>query len=294
MKYVTSESLYDRTSTEIDLILKQMNTLVSTSQEGLNSNFFGRFLVSVCDTFVGLCNTAATNITRITKSIKRGELHEFVDSNKFKVKTVDNIPYSRLVGFKVDIPAKMAGTYKSAISSIATVYVKLNALNTSKLLLNSLNQVYTSLTNNDGRTAGIIQSTYGVVDSIVRASKDVIMTCQNQFAAKFQEKANFDDIFLTKEEWIESRDMMLELEPRLQEARSIRENIETIETTLKNICNFIGSNSENLGQSDVVKFGEMIKHVALVMDGYNLAVTRQMALEHNYVLMINAIYSGVK
>ena len=294
MRYVTNESLYSRASTEVDLILKQMTVAMLSSQEALNSSFFGRFLVSVCDTFVGICNSAATNITRITKSLKRSELHEFIDSNKFKVKTVDEIPYSRLVGFKVDIPAKMSGTYKAAIENIANVYVRLNAFNTSRLLQNSLTQIYTSLSNDDKKAAGIINTIYGVVDSIVKASKDVILDCQNRFSAKFQDKSTFDNLFLTKEEWIDSKTMMLELEPRLQEARSIRENIETIETILKNICNFLGSNTENLGQAEVTKFGEMIKHVALVMDGYNLAVTRHMALEHNYVLMINAIYAGVK
>ena len=41
-------------------------------------------------------------------------------------------------------------------------------------------------------------------------------------------------------------------------------------------------------------FGETVKRLALAMDGFNLAVTRHLALEHNYVIMINSIYAGVK
>jgi hypothetical protein len=43
-----------------------------------------------------------------------------------------------------------------------------------------------------------------------------------------------------------------------------------------------------------MKLGEMVKNIALIMDGYHVAVVRQLALEHNYVLMTNSIFSNVK
>jgi len=296
MKYrVSHSSLYAMAAEEIDAIYRDMKvSMEMASQEGLNSNFFGRFLVSVADSLAGVATTFVSNIAKCTKSIKRSELHEFVDSNRLRVKTVDNIPYSRLVGFQVDIPANLNGTYKNAISNIAQVYVKLNAANTAKLLLNTLTNIHVSLLSGDGKTSGLISSAYSVISSVVNASKQVVLDCQRNFSGKFQQKAKFDDVFLSKEEWVECQSMMLELEPRLQEAKALRETVERMETMLKNILTEIGDTPEKLSQKDVTNFGETVKQVALVMDGYNLAVTRQLALEHNYVLMINAIYAGVR
>ena len=292
MKYRLNESLYSRASTSIDAIYCEMRNM--SAVEGLNSNFFGRLLVSVADTFTGICSTAASNVARLSKSIKRGELHEFVDSNRLKMRTVDDIPYSRLVGFEVDVPANLQGTYKNAINNISQVYIRLNTLNTAKLLQTTLINIYTSLSNGDGRSSGLISSTASVIQSIIKASNDTVQDCHRNFSGSFVRKAKYEDVFLTKEEWVESRNMLIELEPRLQEAKTIRETLERIEATLKNICSFMGDNPDKLGQKDVMNFGETVKRVAFIMDGYNLAITRQMALEHNYVLMTNAIYAGVK
>lgn len=285
-------SLYDVVAKEVDDILKLMDPKAAT--EGLNSNMFGRMFVSIADTFRGLLVSFGNNIVNINKTIKRSELHEFIDSNHLKVSTVDRIPYASLVGFKIDIPANLQGTYKSAIQNLAQLYVRLNAMNNAKLMQTSLTNIFTSLTNGDRKTQGLINAAASVVNYTVRAAKPAVQECQQNFSGKFQQKVNFESVFLTKDEWVQCAKDLLELEPRLREAKTIHELITSMEGTLKGTCEFMNDNPNTLTPRDLQVFGEMVKNVALVMDGYNLAVTRHLALEHNYVLMVNAIYTGVK
>ena len=95
-------------------------------------------------------------------------------------------------------------------------------------------------------------------------------------------------------EYVQCMDSLLDLEPRLQEARGVRETVEGQERILKGILDFCQDNQETLDKNDLTKFGETIKDVALIMDAYHVAVMRQLALEHNYILMTNSIYDNVK
>lgn len=293
MKYSRIDgSLYDYASKEVDFILSGLPKEAAT--EGLNSNFLGRFLVGLCDTFTGIVTTFGSNLFRITKSIKRSELHEFIDSNRLKVHVVDTIAYPRLVGFKVDVPANLNGTYKQAIDSIAQVYIKLNTFNQAKMMKTALTNIFTSLTNGDQKSASLINSSAHIIAATTAAAKQAVLTVQSNFGGKFQQKIAFESVFLSKEEWNECKELMLDLEPRLREAAQIHEYVTSMESTLKSVCNFMNDNPDKLSQHDLVVFGDMIKNVALVMDGYNMAVMRHLALEHNYVLMINEIYASVK
>lgn len=267
------------------------------SQESLNSNVFGRALIAIVDTMVGVATTLGTNLTKITKSIKRSELHEFIDSNRTKVHVVDGIPYSKLVGFDVEIPANLQGTYKDSIASVAQIYIRLNALSVAKLGCDSFTKIFKCMTNGASTVDNEVNSLYKIMSGVITAAKPAIQTCQDHFSGKFQQKAKFDDIFMTKEEWSQCAKDMLDLEPRLQEAKVIRDSVERMETILKGICKFIeGKDVTTLGltQEGLTKFGEAVKDISLIMDGYNLAVTRHLALEHNYVIMVNTIYYNVK
>ena len=162
------------------------------------------------------------------------------------------------------------------------------------MMKTALTNIFTSLTNGDQKSASLINSSAHIIAATTAAAKQAVLTVQSNFGGKFQQKIAFESVFLSKEEWNECKELMLDLEPRLREAAQIHEYVTSMESTLKSVCNFMNDNPDKLSQHDLVVFGDMIKNVALVMDGYNMAVMRHLALEHNYVLMINEIYASVK
>ena len=281
-------TLFDQVAKNVDAVMAEAST------EGLNSNIFGRLFVSLADSLIGVVTTFGSNIARINKSLKRSELHEFIDSNRLKVKTVDGISFDRLVGFKVDCPAHLDGTYKNAIQKVSDVYIRLGTLNTARLMDSSITNIFKSVTCADGKTSQLVADISKTVAGIMKGATPAITAAQQAFSGKFEQKVPFESIFSNKEEWNECAVLMRDLEPRLQEAREIHKLVQSMETTLRNVCNYMSDNPDKIGKNEITQFGETIKNVALIMDGYNLAVTRHLSLEHNYVLMINDIYKNVK
>ena len=284
-------SLYDYACKSIQDIVQAEEF---ASVEGLNSNIFGKTFVAIVDTFVGIAMTFKSNIFDMTKSIKRSELHEFRDSNRVKLNVVAGIDYARLVGFKVDVPAGLNDTYVQVIKALADLYLKLNTSNNAKLMDTALTQIFDSVTASKGNTSSIINNYSRIIAATVNAAKNPFVMFSSMFSAKFEKQLPFEEVFLTKKEWMESMDMLLDLEPKLQEARDIKNLVESMEKRLKSICEFGQGNADAMNKDDLIRMGEMVKNTALIMDGYHMAVMRQLALEHNYVLMANSIYSQVK
>ena len=282
-------SLHDYAVEKIDSALSPL-----ASTEALNSNIFGKVFVAIVDTFSGIALTFKSNMVNMTKAIKRSELHEFRDSNRLKIRTVNSIDYSRLVGFKVDVPANLNETYPETVKILADAYIKFNTDSISKLMLSAFTEIFKSMTEGTGKAASIIDKYFRIVNATTHVVKPAYERLAACFNGKFEKQLPFEQVFYTMTEYVQCMDSLLDLEPRLQEARDVRETVEGQERILKGILDFCQDHQETLDKNDLTKFGETIKDVALIMDAYHVAVMRQLALEHNYILMTNSIYDNVK
>lgn len=285
--------LYVQTCEKIDAILAEMDPEYG-SLEGLNSSLIGRMFVSICDTFSGLLKTAASNLVNCTKSIKRSEINEFVQSNSMKMRTVDNIPYEKRIDVDVDIPANMKGTYKAAVNALVQVYTKLSAMNSVKLADTSFRETLLALMQSSKDVDKQIESTCTIFTRIGKQALPAINLALAQFNGKFSYKKAYQDVFLTNQEWVEVRKTLIENESRLQDVRQIGSMIESMEGTLREIAKQAESVDTVLTQKDLKNLGETAKQVALIVDAYGMAATRQMTIEHNYVLTANHLYDTCK
>ncbi len=287
-------NLYSDVCAKVDEIFAAEGVYDVAGLEGLNSNIIGRMFVSIVDSVGQLFKTFATNLTRVNKALKRSELNEFVMSNSLKVRTVDKIPYEKLVDVDIDIPANMKGTYKEAVNTLIAVYTKLNALNNGKLVSTSFIEALNSINTGDSRFSKQVESTAIIVTRLINASKQAIDTCMDQFEGKFAYKAKYTDMFLSSQEWVEVRKTLIENEYRLQDVHELTDLIGKMEGTLKQIAQAADQNDTKITPRDLKNMAETAKNIALVFDSYGMATTRQMAIEHNYVLNINHIYTTVK
>lgn len=278
----------------IDDQLKYLSTVDMSSQEALNSNIFGRGFVSIADTFIGLMQTFKTNVFKFPKSLKRSEIKEFIESNTLKVKTVNCITFDKVLNLKINVPANMSVTYAEALTTLTEVYVKLNALNTAKMVDLSLVNILKSLTNEDKKVTNLISSSASVIGKTVEVSSPIVAVCQKNFAGSNVRPIEFSKAFASMEEFRQVQIALLDNEIRLQNVNDLKNFIEHIEETLKSICNLIQSNQEIMQKQDVNALGNTAKGLALIFEAYSMTATRQMALEHNIILCINDIYSKVK
>lgn len=276
---------------EVDSIVSKCVYIDGAAVEGLSSNFIGRMFVSVIDAFTGVLASLSTNLTRCCKSLKRSELNEFVQSNRLRVMTVDSLNYSDIIDSPVDIPANMKGTYKQAVEALVAVYTKLNATNTVKLSNTSFASILNSINTSDPKLSKQIDSAYSVISQIIKVAKPSVDLCLSQFEGKFNYKSKFGKVFLTMDEWKEVRETLLTNEFRLQDVKSLTDATVETENTLKSIASAVDADSSIISPKDLRNLGEIAKSTALVLDAYGMTATRQMAIEHNYVLCVNQLFS---
>ena len=285
--------LYDKVCSDLDMLMYE-HDIDPSSMEGLNSNIVGRLFVSVIDTFGGLLATWATNLTRCLKDLKRSEINEFVSSNLLKVNTVERIPYAKAMGLDMDVPSNMKSTYLKAVNAVMDVYSKLNALNNAKIACVSFNEMLTSINTGDKKISGQISSTYSVVLRVVAGAKQAVATCFSQFDGSSSYKVKFEKVFLSMKELSDCKRILLDNEFRLQEVHDLAKMVESIESACKEMVKVFQENTELVTASDLMHLSETAKNIALVIDAYGMAATRQLTLEHNLILCINGLYDNAR
>ena len=300
MKYVVSSTdpfsnadfqMYKEVSARITEVLKNLPSQ-EVSQEGLGSNILGKMIIGIADTFLGLLNSFKTNLFKFNKHLKRSEIKEFIESNRTKVWTVTNQIKNINQDVKLDAPAGMRVTFMTAIETLKLVYTQLNALATAKTLNSSLAEICRNVASNDSNASSSVSTAANYINVVIKGSKNAVLKCQKEFGGTRSEKINWMELYSGIEEIAKTVNELLGMESRLQDVNQLTELIRQMEGTLRCIVDTVKNASDEVKMSnrDLIVLGETAKNVALIFDSYGLAATRQLMLEHNTVLNINALY----
>lgn len=283
---------YFKTASALDNLFKKEHIDI-TSTEALNSSLAGRLLVSICDVLTGVLATGRTNLFKFYKTLKRSEIREFVESNRAKTFVVEHLPFEKCFGTQIDVPANMAKTYKDAIASVQNIYARLNAVQTLKMIDASFTNIYRAVSTGNKNVADLINTSSEIANRTAAAAKPAILQCQKEFSGKFSEKREFEKVFLTMQELVECKNELLVMEERLQAVHKLASFVESMEQSQKGIIDSFDE-SLQLTPKELYNLGEMSKNVALIFDAYGLAAIRQAALEHNWILCVNTLYTTCK
>lgn len=290
--YYGSMPLYTATCDAVNAALKD----ALSSQESLAGNFLGRAFVALCDTFTGLIATFTTNISKFHKKLKRSELNEFVQSNRMKVNVVCNQLKMATNDVKVYAPAGMNVTYCEAIDTLSLIYTQLNAVETARTMLTALQEIFNQLSSGDKSASKNIASASNYIGTIVRGSKEAVLKCQKDFGSDRSDTVVWHKVYPALTDIGRSVNKLLDMESRLQDVHTLVQMAENMEAVVKGILGLVKDKKLDdipVNTRDLNNIGETAKSVALIFDSYSLAATRQMSLEHNTVLNINALFKAM-
>lgn len=289
-----SMPLYTETCKKINEALESIRGMTAT--ESLAGNFFGRAIVSVLDTFTGLLNTFVTNITKFHKNLKRSELREFVQSNRMKVSVVCNSLQRMLGDVKVYAPAGMNTSYCEAIDTLALIYIQLNAIETARTMQTALQEMFAQMSAGDKSVTKHIASASNYISTVIKASKQAVLKCQKDFGSDRADTVVWHKVYPALTDIKLSVEKLLALEGRLQDVHKLAEMAQQMEAVVRGIVDLVkdkGASELPVSNKDIVNIGETAKQLSLVFDSYSMAATRQMTLEHNTVLNINALFKSM-
>jgi chaperonin GroEL (HSP60 family) len=129
---------------------------------------------------------------------------------------------------------------------------------------------------------------------VVAGAKQAVATCFSQFDGSSSYKVKFEKVFLSMKELSDCKRILLDNEFRLQEVHDLAKMVESIESACKEMVKVFQDNTEPVTASDLMHLSETAKNIALVIDAYGMAATRQLTLEHNLILCINGLYDNAR
>jgi hypothetical protein len=213
-----------------------------------------------------------------------------------KVSVVSNSLGQFPANLKVYAPAGMTTTSCEAIDTLGLIYIQLNAIETARTMQTALQEVFAQLSNGDKSVTKHIASAANYIQTVIKSSKPAVMKCQKDFGSDRADQIECTKAYAAVADIGASIKKLLALESRLQDVHKLADMATEMEAIIRGIVGLVKDGKIEAGlvsNKDIVNLGETAKQIALVFDSYSLAATRQMSLEHNTVLNINAIYKAM-
>lgn len=289
------ESVFWKTRRKLD-ITHQMLMDYGYSNEGVIANVGStvavgmlKIFVGTVDAFVGVGNALKTNLFKFYKPLKRSELRYFYEVNMSKVAIIENKRYTDLMNIQAPIPTGMQCSYAEAVQYLNQVYTTLNMVAYVDMFISTLKDMRIKITRGKEYTAEFNK----LVKSANASSAELKNVIAKQYKL-FNDKdhriaAKYSSVFKSVGDMAQVRKDLLNMEPCLTAAASFPAKIDKIDAILADITDYLSEDKE-VDPRFVKDFTEVIRYMAVAFDVYGQNVVRQLALEHNLVLIYNTIY----
>ena len=243
-------------------------------------------LVYIADCIIKLLNNFKTTIFKFYKTLKRTELRYYVESNTLKLKQILSVPYTDMVDVEVDIPRGMVKPYKVTTNNLIEILTVLDMKNRSEGFLSKIMDLEQRVTSNSDLTQS---KKLGQVEdiSIIKKTYNEVTKCFNTNDRTLKKK--FSKVFEDDNCFEDSLNLLLNSETFDYEVSTINNNLEKCSEHMLNIVDFVKKNKTDLVKSDILDLSNSAMTIAKLFDMYGSCILDKQKVEHNFVLVLNAI-----
>ena len=243
-------------------------------------------LVYIADCIIKLLNNFKTTIFKFYKTLKRTELRYYVESNTLKLKQILSVPYTDMADIEVDIPRGMVKPYKVTTNNLIEILTVLDMKNRSEGFLSKIMDLEQRVTSNSDLTQS---KKLGQVEdiSIIKKTYNEATKCFNTNDRTLKKK--FSKVFEDDNCFEDSLNLLLNSETFDYEVSTINNNLEKCSEHMLNIVDFVKKNKTDLVKSDILDLSNSAMTIAKLFDMYGSCILDKQKVEHNFVLVLNAI-----
>jgi hypothetical protein len=256
--------------------------------EGFSDTIYRAF-VAVIDTFGQLLMTFKTNITKFYESLKRSEIKAYSESNMLKVSTVEKKGFHDVMNVEVDIPSGLNGSVMEGVNAVQGVYDALKLKEAVEIVRHQLDGMYRAMTRGEDYSVqfnAMIQHFYQTKEHVTQA----LDVANKVFVKESTEKVPFSQAYASMEEFRLVRRKLMDMEKYPQAVSNYVNDMESMDKILKNVVSFVSSNKDKLDDAVVKSLAGFVRILADYYEIYGMNVSRQMALEHNHIVVIDTLY----
>lgn len=244
----------------------------------------------IVDTFGKVVLTFKSNMLNILKDTKRTELRNWHDSNVTKWMMLSKLPYSSFMNTKIPIPSGMDMTYMDAVTHLSKAYTLNDMPLLSQMFAKLVQQGYTKMQSApqdlDAAPLRHMLATISQhepqlklhLDKLVfeHTTKDGSVPAKQVIRSTAELSANFDNL-LTMEKNV------LSVAELLNECEQTNRQLGTM---------FALPNADKIPKDYVEALAALTRAIAMRYDAFATTAAIQMAVEHNYVLSLDALFAN--
>ena len=294
----SAENLFSWDSHEFQEVQKRIDVALEmlegygVSEEGIGTGLLKVF-VGVADLFIRVGNTFKTNLFKFYKDLKRSEIRYFYESHLLMCKTVEGRPYQDFMNEQISVPTGMISPYKKAIDYIDSVYGVLDLNAYAKALYDNLVDIRRQMTRGEVAYKRGFTATAQSATMLTNTLRNIVAKQTQVFTDKTQSGTKqFKTVFGSMADFKDARVKLIDMEEYLQNTKSLIDQIDITDTIIGDITSYL-TEDEEVDKKFIEQLAVTIKFLATAFDVYGTCAMRQMALEHNLILVYEQLYKKI-
>ena len=248
--------------------------------------------ISIIRKLLGAMGNVLRNITysiiRFNKDMTESEFMLFTKTNRTKVRTVINLPYTSFAGTTIDVPTGLKTSYEKLLSDITLGYNVLSMLETSS----NISKLFNSILNDpsDDNIDYILTET--VRRSIENRIKNSSKLVKDNFEKSATNRVKFEKVFPSNNSLKNVVGVLGSLEHRILNVSDIYNNMKECEDICDKIISGLSATGDEvikLSNNSLKVLGKYVRDVASIFDNFSLTLTSHQVTEHNMVYVIKEL-----
>ncbi len=261
----------------------------NASNEGIGQIATSAF-IDVADTFLRVANTFKTNVFKFYRETKRSEIKFYSESHMLKIKQVEAVPFTTIMNVQIDIPSGCGLSYKSMVDDLGNIYNTISTYDFLKGLIKSLNKARIDIARENVNFDSLLTAEMNIVNKKNEELSKVVgsylftdlakneRTTTDAFKNRFDSMAEFKQVRLTLEDY----------DKYITATSSYVTLLEEADRTIGGIAEYIKINP-NVDKEFILRLASITRYLASAFDLYGETIKIQMAVEHNYIKVIEKI-----
>lgn len=282
---------YATLTKQLDVYDSYLKNIALSSNEGLGTGLV-KIFVGVTDVFLRVGHTFKTNVFKFHKSLKRSEMKFYSESHVLKCKLVESKEYSQFFKLPVDIPSGLVVPFVDAVKLCIDSYTDPDLITMVTGAYKNLEIVRTQLARLQDDYKQIFIPMRKVIDERTRLVSNLTVTGAKIFTDKRTNQIPFEKAYNSMLEFKEVRTTLLGLESKLTDAMHLIKLIDELDNVISDITRALQDDT-NMDIAFVTDLSKVVRYLAAAFDLHGVTMSRQMALEHNHILNINACYASI-
>lgn len=250
--------------------------------------------------FTGLLNLIhgtikglGTEIIRLNKIIARSELKVYHDRHPLNIMKIFAVPYVDILDLQIPIPMGMKSDYITTVTNIKNFYESVGIPLLEKFD-SAIRDIFNNISSSNLPPDGILNTTNATLSAVFKVKDSLFMIHTKDFTKDNKSlEVPFKTKFNNSNDFRSTDELLLSMQKELINIGQVTKITNNISNNCNKIINFIetSNNKTSIITTNFIKgLAILTRGIAETIDMYVSMMDAQVAVEHNFVKVLDKVY----